>query len=149
MENETKIEEIAPLLRSAVLRLARRLRVERGLSALSNNKIAVLSNLVGEKNGTPSRIAVEERQRLQSLTRPIADLEADGFIMRSADPRDGRRNILNITPAGREALDADMKLRDEWLCNILSELDEHELGILYRAAQIIDHLEESFKSSKN
>ncbi|WP_316668614.1 MarR family transcriptional regulator [uncultured Propionibacterium sp.] len=140
MTDGVTVEEVAPLLRSAVLRLARRLRVERGLSALSNNKITILSNLAREENGTPSRIALEERQHLQSLTRPLAELEGAALIKRSSDPEDGRRSILNITPAGREALEADMRLRDEWLCGILAGLDTHELDTLYCAARIVDHL---------
>ncbi|MFC2624103.1 MarR family winged helix-turn-helix transcriptional regulator [Propionibacterium acidifaciens] len=144
MENKITVREVAPLLRLVVLRLARLLRVERGKSALSNNKITILSNLAREKDGSPSRIAFEESQHLQSLTRPLAELEGDALIRRSIDPIDGRRSVLNITPTGREALEADMKLRDELLCNMLAGLDDDKFMTFYYAAQIIDQMKVSY-----
>ncbi len=133
-------QEIAPALRAGVLRLARRLRVERDRSALSNNKIAVLSHLARVGVSSPSRISRVERQHPQSLTRVFADLESGGLVERLPDPADARRRVLRLTAEGRAALDADMQLRDEWLAAVLAELEPGELQVLGAAAGILDRL---------
>ena len=141
MSEELTPETVAPPLRAAVLRLARRLRVGRELSALSNNKVAILSHLVREGESTPSRISADERQHAQSLTRPLAELEAASLVERFPDPGDGRRSVLRVTAAGRDAFEADMRLRDQWLCGALSGLDRRGLGTLREGATILWRLE--------
>lgn len=128
------------MLRAAVLHLARRLRVGRDRTALSNNKIAILSHLTREGRSTPSRIAADERQQPQSLTRPLAELEDAGLIARAADAADGRRSVLQLTAAGRAAFDADMLLRDQLLAAALADLGADELGTLLEAANILNRI---------
>lgn len=140
MDAELAPEMVAPVLRAAVLRLARRLRVERDRSALSNNKIAILSHLAREGESTPSRISVDERQHPQSLSRPLAELEDAGLIARAPDTADGRRSVLRLTEKGRAEFDADMRLRDRWLSEALEGLDAERLQVLTEAAGILDQL---------
>jgi DNA-binding MarR family transcriptional regulator len=140
VDGELTPKAVAPAVRSAVLRIARRLRVERDQSALSNNKVAILSHLAREGDSTPSRISVEERQHLQSLTRPLAELESAGLISRAPDGTDGRRSVLRLTPAGRAAFDADMRLRDQWLHQELNGLGPDQLRLLAEAAAVLDQL---------
>lgn len=133
-------ESVAPLVRFAVLRLARRLRVGRDQSALSNNKIAVLGHLARRGTSSPSRISTEENQRPQSLTRPITELEKAGLIERISDTTDARRSLLKLTADGREAFEADMRLRDERLSRALAGLDPDSLRLLVEAARLLDDL---------
>jgi DNA-binding MarR family transcriptional regulator len=140
VHQDTAATEIAPKLRAAVLRLARRLRVDRDRSALSNNKIAVLSHLAREGESTPSRISHDERQHPQSLTRVFAELVDDGLIERVADPDDGRRSRLRLTTAGRAAFDDDMALRDRWLVDALDGLGVADLRLLADAAALLDRI---------
>lgn len=128
-------------MRFAVLRAARRLRVGRSASALSNNKIAILSHLAREGASTPSRISAEERQHPQSLTRPLAELESAGLIERAPDADDGRRSVLRLTEQGRAAFDADMQLRDQWLRDALTDRTSDELRLLVDAARLLERLE--------
>ena len=132
---------MAPLVRFAVLRLARRLRVGRDQSALSNNKIAVLGHLARRGTSSPSRISTEENQRPQSLTRPITGLEKAGLIERISDTTDARRSLLKLTADGREAFEADMRLRDERLSRALAGLDPDSLRLLVEAARLLDDLD--------
>lgn len=134
-------ESVAPLVRFAVLRLARRLRVGRDQSALSNNKIAVLGHLARRGTSSPSRISTEENQRPQSLTRPITELEKAGLIERIFDTTDARRSLLKLTADGREAFEADMRLRDERLSRALAGLDPDSLRLLVEAARLLDDLD--------
>lgn len=128
-------------MRFAVLRLARRLRVGRDQSALSNNKIAVLGHLARRGTSSPSRISTEENQRPQSLTRPITELEKAGLIERISDTTDARRSLLKLTADGREAFEADMRLRDERLSRALAGLDPDSLRLLVEAARLLDDLD--------
>lgn len=132
---------MAPLVRFAVLRLARRLRVGRDQSALSNNKIAVLGHLARRGTSSPSRISTEENQRPQSLTRPITELEKAGLIERISDTTDARRSLLKLTADGREVFEADMRLRDERLSRALAGLDPDSLRLLVEAARLLDDLD--------
>lgn len=134
-------ESVAPLVRFAVLRLARRLRVGRDQSALSNNKIAVLGHLARRGTSSPSRISTEENQRPQSLTRPITELEKAGLIERISDTTDARRSLLKLTADGRKAFEADMRLRDERLSRALAGLDPDSLRLLVEAARLLDDLD--------
>lgn len=140
--HQGKPEDVAPVLRAGVLRLARRLRVERDRSALSNAKVAVLSHLARVGASSPSRISRDERQQPQSLTRVFAELEADGLIERHPDTGDGRQSVLALTENGRAALAADMQLRDRWLAGAMSGLSPTELGVLALAAGIIERIGE-------
>jgi DNA-binding MarR family transcriptional regulator len=140
--NQGKPEDVAPELRAGVLRLARRLRVERDRSALSNTKVAVLSHLARVGESTPSRISRDERQQPQSLTRVFAELEADGLVDRHPDADDGRQSMLALTVKGRQALAADMGLRDRWLTEAICCLSPTELGVLALAAGIIERIGE-------
>ncbi|GAA2211820.1 MarR family transcriptional regulator [Nonomuraea monospora] len=140
MDQGPTAEAVAPRLRAAVLRLARRLRVDRDRSALSNNKIAVLSHLAREGDSSPSRISRDARQHPQSLTRVFAELARDGLIERIADPGDGRRSRLRLTPAGRAAFEHDMALRDRWLTAALHDFSPDELRLLSDTAPLLDRI---------
>ncbi len=141
--HQGKPEDVAPVLRAGVLRLARRLRVERDRSALSNAKVAVLSHLARVGVSSPSRISRDERQQPQSLTRVFAELKAGGLIERHPDTGDGRQSMLALTERGRAALAADMQLRDRWLTDAMNGLSPTELGVLALAAGIIERIGES------
>jgi DNA-binding MarR family transcriptional regulator len=140
MPREVDPSDVAPVLRAGVLRLARRLRVQRDRSALSNAKVAVLSHLAREGESTPARISRDERQQPQSLTRVLAELEVDGLIDRRPDPDDGRQRVLRLTEPGQAALHADMTLRDRWLTDAITGLPPTELGVLALAAGIIERI---------
>ncbi|WP_143059878.1 MarR family winged helix-turn-helix transcriptional regulator [Streptomyces melanosporofaciens] len=53
-------------------------------------------------------------------------LQRDGLISRTRDTHDGRRQVLEITQAGREALAHDLAQRDAWLDIALADLNETE-----------------------
>lgn len=130
----------AALLRSAIVRLNRRLRQERGDGSLSANQLVVLGYLYRRGSATPGEIAAAERQRPQSLTRVFAELEADGLIARETGTADRRQAVLTLTEPGRRALERDMAERDAWLAEALGALGETERGVLVLAAAVIGRL---------
>ncbi|MFL6123211.1 MarR family winged helix-turn-helix transcriptional regulator [Actinophytocola sp.] len=133
---------VAEQTRGAVARLARRLRAERPVEALSSNKIGVLSYLRRNGASSPGEIAAGERQQPQSLTRVFAELETAGLVRRSLNENDRRVAVLELTGAGAEVLRHDMAHRDTWLAAALDELPDLEVEVLGLAAVIMDRLAE-------
>lgn len=140
MASELPDPELVAQIRRGATRLARRLRLERPEESLSPTKLAVLAHIRRWGPATPGEIANSERLRPQSLTRALADLEAEEMITRQRNELDRRRYVLEITPAGRLALAQDMDARDAWLAEALSEFSETERQVLYLAGGLMDRI---------
>lgn len=139
--NPSKVKlDLAAGLRRAITRLGRRLRAERSANALSATKLGVLSYLFRIKECSPGAIAKAERLQPQSLSKLLAELEAEKLTSRIKDRRDGRQSILKITQKGRDALLRDMQERDAWLASAIACLSETELEVLRISAPIIEYL---------
>jgi DNA-binding MarR family transcriptional regulator len=71
----------------------------------------------------------------------VALLERRGLIARLADPQDGRRMILSVTPAGAEVLASKRDARRTLIARALErEFSAGELELLARAAPLIERL---------
>jgi len=115
--------ETVPLaheLRETLGRLVRRLRAEPGLPPVA--QLTVLGRLDREGPASTSDLAAAERMRPQSMAQTVRDLESGGLVSRRPDPDDGRRALVELTPAGLERLHATRARREGWL----AELFEHE-----------------------
>jgi DNA-binding MarR family transcriptional regulator len=131
----------AVLIRRGLMRLSRRLRGERTGETLSPSKLAVMGWLRRGGGMTPTEIAAAEHIRPQSLTRLLSALDEDGLIARRADEADRRRIVIVLTPAGRRALEDDMKQRDAWLARAMARaLSPTEQELLRLAAQLMELL---------
>src|SRR5437870_3367354 len=133
-------EDVAAV-RRAVMRLNRRLRVERTPSEVSPLLLGLLGHLQSRGSLTPTQLAALERVHLQSLTRAIADLQDKRLIERAVDTRDRRRSVLRITPAGQGVLERDMRSRDHWLAAAMAAvLTPTERALVHLAAGLLDRL---------
>jgi DNA-binding MarR family transcriptional regulator len=134
-------EELAGELRTSVARLSRRLRAERGASEVSLVQLSALGTLRRLGAMSVGDLAAEERTQVQSLTRPLADLERRGLLVRAPDPADGRRVILSVTEPAEEVLRFDAAQRRAWLAKaIVDKLSPTERDLLHIAAQLLDRL---------
>ncbi|MEY9852548.1 DNA-binding MarR family transcriptional regulator [Leifsonia sp. EB41] len=129
-------------LRVAFARLRRRLREvatePAGLSAQQSSALARIGK--GEGN-TASRLAELEGVRPQSMATTIASLEELGLVVRTPDPTDGRRQLVSLTDAGREAESGNLDARREWLVQAMEErLTEDERQTVLAATVLIDKL---------
>src|SRR3954470_23704442 len=87
-------------------RAAARERSRRSGIDLSRPAISVLAAL---NAGTGLRLTeLAERTDLEMalVSREVRSLEADGYVRRSADPRDGRASLVGLTAKGRRAYEA-------------------------------------------
>ncbi len=90
---------------------------------------------------TAGDLASLQRTQPQSLTRVLAELEAEGLLTREQDPDDRRRIILTITRAGTELLVRTMRDRDTWLASAIeSALTPTERELLRLATPLMDRL---------
>jgi DNA-binding MarR family transcriptional regulator len=62
------------------------------------------------------------------VSRQVAGLTRTGFVARTPDPDDGRAHLLTLTTAGRDAVAAARRHRDEWLTGLVADWDADELN---------------------
>ncbi|GAA2343552.1 hypothetical protein GCM10010170_028560 [Dactylosporangium salmoneum] len=131
----------ARAVRRAIQRLSRRLQLQRDADGLSLTKISLLGHLARKGPMAAGALAAADRLQPQSVTRVLAELEADGLIERLANVADKRQRVFSISEAGRVTLAADMRVRDEWLAGALrAELTPAERDAVLHAAAILDRL---------
>lgn len=71
----------------------------------------------------------------------LNEMEAAGFSMRRRDPNDRRRHVVELTPAGRAALDRAEKARETLEDEMTSELSPDERATLRRLLrQVLESL---------
>jgi len=130
-------EELAPRLRLAVTRMARRLRQEAGVD-LGPSQVAALATV--ERHGplSPSELAERERIKRPTVTRILGHLEVAGLVERVKDPEDGRASILTVTPEARRLLKRLRARKTAYLAKRLSEMDAEDRRTLERAAALLE-----------
>jgi DNA-binding MarR family transcriptional regulator len=140
MPTATDTSLTASDLRVAVGQLIRRLRTEHRFPLVH---ASVLGRLDREGSSSVSGLAAVERVRPQSMAQTVGELEEDGLVSRRPDPGDGRRALVELTPAGKEALEDDRRRRVGWLVEAIETLPKRDQEILARAVPIIARLAES------
>jgi DNA-binding MarR family transcriptional regulator len=132
---------LASELRTSVMRLRRRLAVERHPdNALSLGAMAVLGALYRAGDLSIGELAARERVRPPSMTRTVNCLEQDGYVARRPHDTDGRQVLVALTESGLATVLADRARRDAWLAQRLRSLSVEERAVLRKAAPIIEAL---------
>lgn len=135
--------DLASSLRLSVMRLARRLRLEKSSDALSMNQLATLGTLNRCGEMTVGELARIERVKPPSMTRTVNSLAEAGLATRRPHPTDGRQVVVDITPAARQVLDADRRRRDAWLAQRLAALSPAQRATLRDVAPLLEELARS------
>lgn len=131
---------LASELRLGVMRLARRLRLERSDDAMSLNQLAVMGTLERHGRLTVGQLAAHEKVRPPSMTRTVACLQESGHVQRAPHETDGRQVVVELTEVGRARVLADRRRRDAWMAQRLKELTKADREVLRAAAPILDRL---------
>ncbi len=136
--------ELAQGLRRSVLRLGRRLRqVHEESLGLTQNQLSLLGLLTRTGPCSVGELAELEKVQPPAITRTVKALEQLGLALRTADPEDGRRAVVDVTARGREIVLADRRRRDLWIVERLAELDHGERELLRQASVLLQRLADS------
>ena len=103
----------------------------------------VLRTLSNLSLAGPMRIgdlASAEHITQPTMTGVLKRLEAEGLVKRKADPFDGRAQLIDITPTGKEALDDFRKKATRRIQPALAQLTLEERQTLWRASGIFEAL---------
>src|SRR5690348_15182951 len=87
-------------VRVSLSRLRRRLMAVTDGPGLSPTQASVLMRIGRGDAMTASALAAVERVTPQSMATTLAGLAAAGLVVRTPDPHDGRRQIVELTAAG-------------------------------------------------
>ncbi|WP_051812242.1 MarR family winged helix-turn-helix transcriptional regulator [Streptomyces sp. NRRL S-340] len=131
-------------LRVVFSRLRRRIREVAQDEDLTPSQVSALT-LVGKHGAaTASALASAEGVRPQSMATTLAALEQRGLIRRRPDPDDGRRQLVTLTEGGRERIEGDRQIREEWLTRALEDrFTESERQTLVEAFTLMERLTRS------
>ena len=128
--------EIAARLRLSATRLARRLRKEAG-SGLSPSQGSALAAVHHRGPVTLGALAEHERVSPPTITKVVAFLEAEGLVVRRADPADGR---VSTTKAGDALIAESRRRKTAWLTTQVGRLPTEEQARLADVLDVLDHL---------
>ncbi len=132
---------LASELRHAVMRLRRRLAVERHPdNELSLSQMTVLGTLYRLGDLTLGELAGHEMVQPPSMTRTVNCLEDGGYVARRPHDTDGRQVVVSLSDRGRETLLADRRRRDAWLARRLTTLTTEERALLHAAAPLLTRI---------
>ena len=132
--------DTASALRLGVMRLARRLRVERDGNDLTFNQLAALGTLHRCGPLPVGEMAAHENVKPPSMTRTVAALEEAGLVTRRPSTTDGRQVVVELTERARRVLDEDRARRTAWLAQRLAELPPDDVALLARVAPLLEGL---------
>ncbi|GAB5077917.1 MarR family winged helix-turn-helix transcriptional regulator [Arthrobacter sp. AD-310] len=99
---------------------------------------------VGEGESRATKLAERLGVSAPVLSRHIAELEEQGYVVRRQDPDDGRAQLVALTPSGLEKLRHIEEQRTAVLQDYLRDWSEEDAG---NTATTLRRLTESLKNS--
>lgn len=138
--------QCATRLRTSVFYLSRHLRTSLLQETGSLAALSLLGHL--HRNGpmSPTDLAARDGVKLQSLTRLLAAVVAEGWAVRQANPADRRQSLLSLTPRGLKRLHAGVQAGEASLaCAIEARLSAKDRVLLLRACELMDTLAEAME----
>src|SRR5688500_659192 len=89
---------------------------------------------------TLGALAAAEQVRPPTMSRRVAALGADGYVVREPDPADGRVTRVRATPRGARLLAAGRARRVRVLADALTALPARDRATLVRATRVVEGL---------
>ncbi|HEV7685574.1 MAG TPA: MarR family winged helix-turn-helix transcriptional regulator [Acidimicrobiia bacterium] len=111
---------LAMLTRQASLMRLHELVSNRGGLTLERSAYPLLNQILALQGGRLSDVAAGLKVAVPTVSRQVRQLEELGLVARTQDPIDGRAILLEVTPAGIDAL---QRMRTEW-CTTVAEILE-------------------------
>jgi len=141
MPRDPGAQDVAAALQMSIGLCIRQLRRMDAEGDLSWPEISVLKRLDRSGPSSVTELAKAEQISVQSIGTTLGGLEARGLVERQPDPSDGRRSVLSIARAGKQAVGSKHNRRAEYLAKILStKFSPDELRQLMAASPLIERL---------
>ena len=146
MTSEPDPAEVAAALQVSVGLFVRRLRQAPVQDELTLPEMEALSRLDRAGSATPSELARAAQISPQAMGVTVSTLAERGLVARRPDPDDGRRTVLSLTEAGRQAVHNKRSARTQQLAKALAGgFTPAELEVLLAAAPLIERLGETIR----
>ncbi|GAS93527.1 MarR family transcriptional regulator [Mycolicibacterium canariasense] len=130
-------------LRVLFSRLRTRLREVDTATDMTPSQTSVLIRLFKNGPASTSELAGAERVRSQSMTATLAALDRLGYLVRTPDPEDGRRQVITLTESGRRRAADSRQARQEWLATTMQQrYTEAERAVINEALTLLERITE-------
>jgi len=125
----------------SVIRLMRK-QVDAAMSAqgLSLAREKLLTAIAHEGTCRPAELAIALQQSPRTITDAIDAMDRDGLLLRKRHPTDRRSQLLELTDAGKQALQQVRKPKQEAIDRLFDGLDLPARQQLMTALQSIESL---------
>ncbi len=97
----------------------------------------VLMEVHVEKNPTLSQVAINMGLALPAASKIADELESRGYIARTPDQADRRKNMLSLTAAGERVMNVVKNEAEKHFANLFASLTAAERGFLLCAAETL------------
>ena len=77
-----------------------------------------------------SDIARQMHQPMPAISRGLRQMEQTGHIVRETDPKDRRKTLVRITPAGERARKANEQAMNDYFARIMARLTPEQLNAM-------------------
>ena len=142
LKKPDEAHHIAERVHGVALRLLRRLRKSDAQMGLSPAKSSALSVLVFGGPQTLKDLAAAEQVKAPTMSRLVAELEAEGLATKAASAGDKRALKIAATAKGKALLEAGRERRLAVLAKQVAGLSAAERELLQRAAALLGRLNE-------
>jgi DNA-binding MarR family transcriptional regulator len=129
--------DVADRLHSAAIRLLRAVRAADAEIGVSAAKLSALSVLTFGGATSLSALARAEQVTAATMSKLVADLEAEGLVAKRPDRKDRRGVRIEVTAKGRALMEEGRKRRLALLRERLAELPRAERAKLEEAATLM------------
>ena len=135
---ERKLDVVADLVHSAAIHVLRRARERDDELGVSPARLSALSVVVFRGPLTLGDLAAAEGVRSATMTGIVTGLEQQGLVRRRRDERARRVVRVAATAAGKRAVERGRRTRIEAIAARLSDLSAEDLGMVWRAAELLE-----------
>src|SRR5450755_2892684 len=136
-------DSLAVRLAVAIKRVHGRLREAAwaGEVELPVAQVAVIKRLRNGGPTTASALAAAEHVTHQAITQTLAALRRAGLVRSAADPSDGRKSVISVTPAGNRLFESAKASRDAWLARAIGHVvSPRERAALEKSIELLERL---------
>jgi DNA-binding MarR family transcriptional regulator len=103
--------------------------------------VAVIKRLRNDGPTTASALAAAEHVTHQAITQTLAALKRAGLVRSAADPTDGRKSVISVTPTGSRLFESAIASRDAWLARAIGHVvSPRERAALEKSIELLERL---------